>query len=539
MTKQWQAHALIDLLRNRYPNWDGFMHAPFVADEIAYKRKASQQAAALLGREPFAELLDSAQYTQILTNIQKLGRSTNLLYNRTPKQGDLSILNAAELPQAAYCHQLFQLLHGDGATRDRLDSYAHFVADHHLPNKWTLPTLLLFLLNPAQEMFVKPRAMQWFLRFMGEPDAYARRPNGNTYASAVAQAQHVLSAIPQFSPSDLIDIQSLIWVAYRESLSRTGRLSPQAQIALDRPPTIYSSGERTYAAQAPQPMVHESSAEYELQPEYSLAQCAAATGLPEDDLARWVRAVERKGQAVFYGPPGTGKTFVSQQLANHLIGGGDGFSELVQFHPAYAYEDFVQGIRPIETNGTITYSLVPGRFLDFCQRAAQRNDTCVLIIDEINRADLARVFGELMYLLEYREQSVPLAAGGEPFKIPANVRILGTMNTADRSLALVDHALRRRFAFVPLHPNYAVLRHHHTDSTFPIDPLIAILQQLNAAIEPDYRIGVTYFLPPVTQSDLADVWQMEIEPQLEEYFFDQPNKVKAFRWAQISDQLLV
>jgi predicted RNA-binding protein with PUA-like domain len=180
------------------------------------------------------------------------------------------------------------------------------------------------------------------------------------------------------------------------------------------------------------------------QPEYSLTQMAEETNIDETVLAAWVRGVGRKGQAIFYGPPGTGKTFIAELLARHLIGGGDGFSELVQFHPSYAYEDFIQGIRPKSTrNGGLEYSTVHGRFLEFCKKAQSRQDCCVLIIDEINRSNLSRVFGELMYLLEYRDRQVPLSGGGH-LQVPSNVRLIGTMNTADRSIALVDHALRRR-----------------------------------------------------------------------------------------------
>ncbi|MCB0145990.1 MAG: AAA family ATPase, partial [Caldilineaceae bacterium] len=256
-------------------------------------------------------------------------------------------------------------------------------------------------------------------------------------------------------------------------------------------------------------------------------------------VARWVQIVQRKGQAIFYGPPGTGKTFVAEQMARHLCsatddGIRDGFYEVVQFHAAYAYEDFVQGLRPRPAaGGGLTYELVPGRFLDFCHRARQRNGPCVLIIDEINRANLSRVFGELMYLLEYRDQAIHLAGGGEPFRIPPNVLILATMNTADRSIALVDHALRRRFAFIPLFPNYDVLRRFHAErqTGFAVELLIRRLEQINRAIEdPNYAVGISYFLRPNLADEITDIWQTEIEPYLEEYFFDQPERMEAFRW---------
>jgi hypothetical protein len=232
-----------------------------------------------------------------------------------------------------------------------------------------------------------------------------------------------------------------------------------------------------------------------INPEYPLAEVAQETGFPEETLSRWIRSIERKGQAIVYGPPGTGKTFIAEKLALHLIGGGNGFQELVQFHPAYSYEDFVQGIRPQATaEGHLDYPVVPGRFRKFCDKAGARQGRCVLIIDEINRANLAQVFGELMYLLEYRNREVPLASGGT-FQIPEKVRVIGTMNTADRSIALVDHALRRRFAFLPLYPDYEVLNKFHADTGFPVENLIQTLRQLNNQIgDPHYEVGITFFL---------------------------------------------
>ncbi|XZO04863.1 MAG: McrB family protein [Microcoleus sp.] len=119
-----------------------------------------------------------------------------------------------------------------------------------------------------------------------------------------------------------------------------------------------------------------------------------------------MHTINRKGQTIIQGPPGTGKTFLAQKLAQHLVGGGDGFSDIIQFHPAYTYEDFIQGIRPQSQDGQLTYPIVPGRFLEFCEKAEVCEDTCVLIIDEINRANLSQVFGELMYLLDDRDRTV-------------------------------------------------------------------------------------------------------------------------------------
>jgi 5-methylcytosine-specific restriction protein B len=276
-----------------------------------------------------------------------------------------------------------------------------------------------------------------------------------------------------------------------------------------------------------------------LQGVYTLTECAADTGFAEEDLERWVRSIRRKRQAVLYGPPGTGKTHIARKLAEHLVGGGRGFSDLVQFHPSYSYEEFIQGIRPepLPGGGGLDYPLKKGRFLEFCDRAREAGESpCVLIIDEINRAHLSRVFGELMYLLEYRGHEIPLAAG-RPFSIPENVYILGTMNTADRSIALVDHALRRRFAFIGLRPNMDILRRVHGDSEW-VEPLIQILSEVNQEIgNPHYEVGVTFFLGNGTRGEIEDIWQMEIYPYLEEYFFDQPTRAEKFAWSNIRKRL--
>jgi 5-methylcytosine-specific restriction protein B len=229
---------------------------------------------------------------------------------------------------------------------------------------------------------------------------------------------------------------------------------------------------------------------------------------------------------------------LAEHLARYLVEGG-GFSELVQFHASYAYEDFVQGIRPQVVEGALHYELAAGHFLRFCAKARHAGGKpCVLIIDEINRANLARVFGDLMYLLEYRQCPIALAGGGPEFSIPANVYLIGTMNTADRSIALVDQAMRRRFSFVRLRPNYQLLATYLENRGVPSEKLAALLKEVNQAIgDEDCELGISFFMVAGVTTALAHIWQGEVEPYLEEVFFDRPDQMARFRWSKVAGRL--
>ena len=271
---------------------------------------------------------------------------------------------------------------------------------------------------------------------------------------------------------------------------------------------------------------------------YDAQAFTAETGYNADQLRGWIDQLRRKQQLILYGPPGTGKTYLAERLARYLVAGG-GFSELVQFHASYAYEDFVQGIRPRAVEGALHYELAAGRFLRFCDKARQAGEKpCVLIIDEINRANLARVFGELMYLLEYRHRPIALAGGGPEFSIPANVYLIGTMNTADRSIALVDQAMRRRFSFARLRPNYQLLANYLAKRSLPAEGLVSLLKEVNQSIgDEDCELGISFFIVADVATTLAHIWQGEVEPYLEEVFFDRPDQMARFRWSKVAGRL--
>jgi MoxR-like ATPase len=285
-------------------------------------------------------------------------------------------------------------------------------------------------------------------------------------------------------------------------------------------------------------------------PIYTVEAFATESAIPQATILMWLGRLKRKQHLIFQGPPGTGKTYVAERLARVLISGSTGIVETVQFHPSYGYEDFMHGIRPVVEEGRMRFERMPGRFLQFCKVASRRLEEstgedgapCVLIIDEINRANLSRVFGELMYLLEYREKAIPLAGENKAFSIPENVYIIGTMNTADRSIALVDHALRRRFSFIHLQPDYDVLRSHLEKHHLDADSLIKALRAVNTAIgDRNYEIGISFFLKDggALASTLKDVWEGEIEPYLEEYFYDQTAKLEPLRWKTLRSGILV
>jgi len=249
-----------------------------------------------------------------------------------------------------------------------------------------------------------------------------------------------------------------------------------------------------------------------------------------DALAHRLDAPTRP-QLIFYGPPGTGKTYIAQKLAEHIA--GDNVT-IVQFHPSTSYEDFFEGYRPEPgSQGAVGFRLKDGPLRKVARAAVeegQDNAPHVLIIDEINRGNLARIFGELYFLLEYRDHAVDLlyAREDEPkFRLPRNVIIIGTMNTADRSIALVDAAMRRRFAFAKLHPSEpptnTVLR-RWLRATQREETAADLLDELNTRIDDrDFRIGPSYFMRDAIYAPGAfeRVWRTAILPLLEEHHYGQ------------------
>ncbi|WP_199750056.1 McrB family protein [Amycolatopsis sp. WAC 04169] len=242
-------------------------------------------------------------------------------------------------------------------------------------------------------------------------------------------------------------------------------------------------------------------------------------------LQKVISLLQDRKQVVLYGPPGTGKTHLARELAR-WVSDHDAI-RLVQFHPSYTYEDFFEGFRPRLKGENAAFELVHGPLRRLASDAdADKGRPHVLIIDEINRANLPAVFGELYFLLEYRDEVIDLQySPGERFKLPPNVFLIGTMNTADRSIALVDAAMRRRFAFVELHPDHPPVRDvlsRWAEANGKDDDRAALLARLNQAIGADheFKIGPSYLMKPDADRGLNLVWEHSILPLLEEHFYE-------------------
>jgi len=301
--------------------------------------------------------------------------------------------------------------------------------------------------------------------------------------------------------------------------------------------TLYAPKAKPHASMVPEPSVNQQN------PNYDKNAALASIFLKDEDFNQCIELLQHKKNIILQGPPGVGKTFIAHHLACALMGEkSESRIKTIQFHQSYAYEDFIQGFRP-DKNGT--FYLKNGVFYDFCQEAKREPEkSYVFIIDEINRGNLSKIFGELMMLVEsdkrgsrYALRLTYSSADDDAFFVPENVYLIGTMNTADRSLAMVDYALRRRFSFVDLAPCFrapkfnAFLKENGVADEM-LERINSRLEKLNELIAGEARtlgkgfcIGHSYFCPNSGPTPHDDTWfkrivRFEIAPLLQEYWFD-------------------
>lgn len=273
---------------------------------------------------------------------------------------------------------------------------------------------------------------------------------------------------------------------------------------------------------------------------YTIEDFLSEVFMSRERYEQLVGVLRTKKNVILQGAPGVGKTFAANRLAWSMMGEKDSSRiEFVQFHQNYSYEDFIMGYKPSGEG----FELRSGIFYRFCQKAAENPaKEYFFIIDEINRGNLSKIFGELLVLIErdYRGTTATLAYNGQPFAVPENVYILGMMNTADRSLAMIDYALRRRFSFFEMEPGFdseGFTAYRETIPSETFNVLISCVKDLNQAITQDrslgkgFCIGHSYFCGPGvgTEEGLRAVVDYDILPMLAEYWFDDEPKIQHWR----------
>ena len=273
-------------------------------------------------------------------------------------------------------------------------------------------------------------------------------------------------------------------------------------------------------------------------PEYSSADFLSDVYMSEQDYETLVNVLKMKKNIILQGAPGVGKTFTAKRLAYSIIGAKNPDRvQMIQFHQSYSYEDFIEGYRPTENGFTIK----KGSFYKFCKLSEDDDENdYFFIIDEINRGNLSKIFGELFMLIEKDKRGIELQLlySDENFSVPPNVYIIGMMNTADRSLAMLDYALRRRFSFFTMKPGFNTIGFQTYQDSLKSDAfkkLISCIKQLNSKIAADislgegFCIGHSYFCgltaKTATVRTLTSIIEYELIPLLKEYWFDEPEKI--------------
>ncbi len=398
----------------------------------------------------------------------------------------------------------------------------------------SLAAFLLLARDPTSNPFYMWSPFRTAYQMTGYPLVSVRAPPADKYGHAVDFLDEFIrqAANRDLALRDRLDAQSLVWCVTQ---STPEEWDPQTLVKLEGyresrgdPPTNPPDGPET-------PCGDTTTA-----PDWPglAARLLWETGHLEEIVAD----LEDKRQMIFYGPPGTGKTFVAKAIAEEYARVGGGF-EIVQFHPSYSYEDFVEGFRPTLEGGRAGFALRQGPLKRIAAAAAANPDaTYVLVIDELNRGNVAKVFGELYFLLEYRREDIQLQySEGERFRLPENLLFICTMNTADRSIALVDAALRRRFWFHGFFPDEApiegLLRRWLTDNQPGAEWVADLVDRANEHLnDRDAAIGPSYFMDDkaeLNDARVSRIWHRAVWPYIEEQCYGEDEKLASLRYESL------
>ena len=386
-------------------------------------------------------------------------------------------------------------------------------AEHH-------PPLKISLLRKA-----------WRLTGWGEPDSMSV---SETYDRAMFFFDELVASVPALR--DRLDAQGAVW----------------SMLNMSEPPPSFSHAEWAELQAVRDDEQESGTKSGEDEPPVSspgvdhLAAAAADLLVDRSELDKLKALLEDKGQIVLYGPPGTGKTFLAKRLARALAHSRTNAWAVVQFHPATTYEDFIEGLRPTVVDGQVHYEVRPGPLVSMAKAANDDPDhTYVMVIDEINRANLPKVLGELLFLLEYRNEPARLLyRPDEPFTLPSNLWFIGTMNTADRSISLIDAAMRRRFHFVRFFPEHGPMKGllqrwlaHYEHPPHVAGFVQAVNDELRPAVGDHLLLGPSFFMrDDLSMAGLEQVWEHNVYPLLEEQFWGQPDELMRWRWDAIVDR---
>jgi 5-methylcytosine-specific restriction protein B len=410
----------------------------------------------------------------------------------------------------------------------------------HLPSsvlsgpsaRLSITSQLLGGIDPTTYTWFRTRPFNNVYSLMKYPFPAPNASDAEVYNHALGFLDRVLEEADKrgLTLRDRLDAQGIVWFmngdgwflngADKEAFRRFRGIAPSAPVVTSSVVTIQATAEGQASTAR------------------DLDDLADRLLLAPDYLREVQRLLEDKRQVIFYGPPGTGKTYVARELAKLFAGDPDrddeaGSHRLVQFHPSYAYEDFVEGFRPTADGA---FALRSGPLKRIAEAAANEPDaTHVLVIDEINRGNVAKVFGELYFLLEYRDEAIELQYSETPFRLPGNLWIIGTMNTADRSIALIDAALRRRFHFVPFFPDQPPvegllrrwLQRHKPGMEWVadrVDAANALLGDRHAAIGPSH-----FMRDNLDDEWVKRIWEFSILPYVAEHLFGEEERLDEFQ----------